>query len=579
MGSYEAINKYTIIVALSSLSDTGTADAIGFSSIDSENLMDASTVYYYNNSGTITAGNRSNVLISTYVLNHGNWASFAGANPGLTSKYQYPVIKEFGPTATNGFIKLVLNTDLGYELYPTYLAKQLKDGNVAFPPMLPKINTLKIDYSCKHKLLDTTDEFQFFYLHPFGTEQVKDATRKLISDYSTNTEGQMILGLKGLQKTEALSIFFCMHEGSNNINVQPLPVRWEYLNNNIWSSTGIQISKDSTNNLTQSGIVKFSLPLQAWHTSTILSPDLIWIRAVTSANSAAHPKFIEISTQVVEAEYENNGNDTERLAKPLAPNTIKKFYDKIDGIKKINQPYSSYGGKTTESNIHYYERVSERLRHKRRAWSIWDYERLILEEFTYVNIAKCISHTAPGGLPGCPADYTEYAPGFVLLLCLPYISAVQAGDLLKPRISTGQISEIKAYISKLSSPFAHIEVQNPLYEEVRLQVDVAFVSGVALGDVANEKTKLIEKIKAYLAPWIVNNRQVFDFGQRIYRSEIINFIEEQSNVDYVGQLRIFKRPEGGVEVEITDDYVACSAENVILTSASAHIIGDATGCS
>jgi hypothetical protein len=69
-------------------------------------------------------------------------------------------------------------------------------------------------------------------------------------------------------------------------------------------------------------------------------------------------------------------------------------------------PYPSFGGRVTEDNAEFYNRVSERLRHKDRAITIFDYERLVLESFPDIYRVKCIDHTDEG---------CELAPGHVLV--------------------------------------------------------------------------------------------------------------------------------------------------------------------
>src|SRR5690606_38307786 len=95
---------------------------------------------------------------------------------------------------------------------------------------------------------------------------------------------------------------------------------------------------------------------------------------------------------------------------PLPPGTISKLLLADPAVKKIEQPVTSSGGKTLEDDASWYRWVSERLRHKQRAVSPWDYERLILEAFPEIYKVKCIPHARPGN---------ELSPGHVMLVPVP----------------------------------------------------------------------------------------------------------------------------------------------------------------
>ena len=52
----------------------------------------------------------------------------------------------------------------------------------------------------------------------------------------------------------------------------------------------------------------------------------------------------------------------------------------------------SIGGRLTDTDPLFYQRSSERLRHKEKSISIWDYETLILDNFPEVFRVKCLNH-------------------------------------------------------------------------------------------------------------------------------------------------------------------------------------------
>jgi hypothetical protein len=70
-------------------------------------------------------------------------------------------------------------------------------------------------------------------------------------------------------------------------------------------------------------------------------------------------------------------------------------------------PYSSFGGRETEDTTEFYQRVSERLRHKERAITIFDYERLVLESFPEVYKVECVNPAGETEL--CDVQGTTFA--------------------------------------------------------------------------------------------------------------------------------------------------------------------------
>ena len=83
----------------------------------------------------------------------------------------------------------------------------------------------------------------------------------------------------------------------------------------------------------------------------------------------------------------------------------------------------------------FYGRVSERLRHKQRALTQWDYERIVLERFPEVYKAKCI----PAGLSGNGGQ-----PGRVGLVVIPDIRNRFPFDPFEPKAPSDLLADIEA---------------------------------------------------------------------------------------------------------------------------------------
>jgi hypothetical protein len=61
------------------------------------------------------------------------------------------------------------------------------------------------------------------------------------------------------------------------------------------------------------------------------------------------------------------------------------------------------------------------------------------------------------------------------------------------------------------------------------------------------KEQVREDIRKFLAPWAVGDYYKLTFGQCVYRSDIIQFLETREYVDFIGDLRMARtgnKPDG-----------------------------------
>ena len=137
----------------------------------------------------------------------------------------------------------------------------------------------------------------------------------------------------------------------------------------------------------------------------------------------------------------------------LCPRTaIKKFAPPIAGIAGVRQPYTSSGGRQAEEDALFYTRVSERLRHKQRALTAWDYERLVLGQFPDIYKVKCI----PASLAQDPDN-----PGSVRLVVIPDIRNKRPFDPFEPKASADMLANIKEFLADKLPVWAIAQCRQP----------------------------------------------------------------------------------------------------------------------
>ncbi len=214
--------------------------------------------------------------------------------------------------------------------------------------------------------------------------------------------------------------------------------------------------------------------------------------------------------------------------------------------------------------------MSERLRHKGRAITIFDYERLVLEQFPAIYKVKCINHTQQGN---------EFSPGHVRLIVVPDLRNKNAIDPLRPRTTVNTLKEIGRYISRLSSDFVTIEVDNPQYEEIKVSFNVAFHKGYDKGFYLNQ---LEQEIIRFLSPWLYDDVADISFGGRIHRTWILNHVEEQEYVDFVTDFRMDHLPDSSLKSDLKPELESgagssrLDVEQAVVQSSSTVLVSSKT---
>jgi hypothetical protein len=307
--------------------------------------------------------------------------------------------------------------------------------------------------------------------------------------------------------------------------------------------------------------------------NTIMPKDIHWIKASLGKNSRTASETTGIHTQAVSATFVmSETTDTARLASSMEAGKIEKLLVATPNIKGLTQPYQSFGGRLPEIEGSYYVRVSEQLRHKGRAIQKWDYERIILEEFPLIYKAKCINHSFQTDAKLYLND-VPYAPGYVILAVIPDLRRLKAGNSFEPKVPVSVLNKIDAYIAKRTSPFVRLRASNPRYEKIDFCITARFKPGV---DENYYKEKLKSEIREYLAPWAVGKYDKLTFGQCVYRSDIIRFIERTGYVDFIIDLKMKHDNEAG---PLTDRQRACPASpRSILIAGNIDIVIDPQRC-
>jgi hypothetical protein len=406
------------------------------------------------------------------------------------------------------------------------------------PPYTPKIKRLTVDYKTSVEVvLDDPAALagpeQLFHVRPFGSHRIvrEDgaAGYRFLPAYDDG--GELYIGLSGVAAPQRLTLLLQLAEGSADPDLPPAPVEWSYLAGDRWRTLHDgDVLRDTTRGLINSGILELSLPAAA--PSTQLPADRYWLRASVPYRTDSVCDVVAIRAQAVTATFVDAGDAPEHYDQPLPAGTIRGLVRHEPRLGGVEQPYTSFGGRPRERAEDFYTRVSERLRHKQRALTLWDYERLVLERFPQVYKVKCL----PADLGERPDD-----PGRVELVVIPDIRGKLPFDPFEPKAPADLLADVERHIAPRCPPFAAVRARNARFVAVKTRFGVRFRPG---RDPGFHLKLLSEELCRFLSPWAYDEAADVAIGGRIYASSVVNFVDSREYVDYVATIKLFRSLNG-----------------------------------
>lgn len=463
------------------------------------------------------------------------------------------------------------NRDFGHQEFPNrYSAVAIAIAGGATQtlpeqPYTPKVKSFSLDYTASVNIgfSSSQPQTQFFHIEPYGSFVAGRNTQPTVVPFLKN--GSLFIGLEKTNPPQNLSFLAQCVEGSGDADaaLTSNDIDWSYLVENDWRAFESKaVLGDETLGFQEPGIIRLSFS-KLGPTLTRMPKELTWVKAETSGNPEGAARLLQFSAQAVKATLVDIEKHPEHLDQALAADTISKMVEKTSAIKKIGQPFPSFDGVKGESQPKFYRRVSERLRHKHRAVTCWDYEHIVLQAFPELYKVKCLPHTGHHCTCGCGcSDTAEHSstcsannckPGDVSLVVIPNTNLRYSDDPFQPKASPALRQRIEAYLKKLTPYlFVKVHVLNPCYEPVVVKCKVAFRAGYDPGFYLDE---LNESLKKLLAPWAFIEGEDIAIGGQIFGSTIIKFIENQPYVDFLRdfQMKHFPCYPGIGEMCITNE--------------------------
>lgn len=517
-----------------------------------------------------------------------NWAA-REAQKRISEKPVYRPFRESSPVAKEGYLSFSL--EKGF-LHSTYRQKyvenilaaaiQRQSPVILNEPYTPTIQSISLSYTAHADDVVLSSEevsefantdLQFFHISYFGQMRehgyqrrqfdfLTDKDVRLLPGYEN--EGELLIGLSSLSGRESVSMLFQVAEGSADPDLDRAEIQWSVLCDNHWKPLGTRdVVHDTTNQLLTSGTITFIIPSEATTANTILPAGLLWIKGGIRQQVTAACQLVDVASNAVEVLLLERRDESQVVPASLEKGKISKLLNGHAAVKTVAQPYASFGGRAPETDASFSTRVSERLRHKNRCITPWDYERIVLEDFPSVHQVKCVPHARQG---------SWLAPGHVLIAVVPDLRNKNSPYSLQPKVDSNTISTIKDRVLARTGSQVEVEVTNPRYRRVQVEFKVKFLAGYEFNYYSGELNK---KVIQFLSPWAFDTGKDPVFGGRIYKSVILDFIEEVEQVDYVTDFKMFWFPDvTGTRVGDVNE-VQPGTPDSILVSAESHGIMEA----
>ncbi len=510
-------------------------------------------------------------------------------SPALSFRAQFKLprfktIRALRPNTRDGFLRLQLNHSFLHHRYSNLLASTLihnaneseasKHRDLPNAPYTPEISDFSLGYTAESETLDPRKtkaedfearEIRFYHLGAFGQKEVHGHLTNSPSFPllpARDFQGQLIIGIDRLAAKQSINLLVQVEDGSAHPDASRAEIKWSALASNLW----IPLPKDnllfdSTNGFQSSGIVQLIVPAEANTQNTWLEPGTLWLKAEVKDHTDGVCRLRDLRLNAIPVTL-STPLSAAHLDTSLPAASIDTQTSPIRGIKEVQQPFDSFGGAGPETDSSFRRRSSERLRHRGRAVTAWDFERLVLQKFPKTYRVQCLTHTNTS---------LETEPGAVTLVVLPDTRGMDAAASLQPKVDAATLATINDYLETLSSPFATARAINPSYEALTLKFKVGFRNQYPF---PTYKRVLNEALVKHLAPWSGDADTIPDFNGSLYRSALIAFIDNLEYVDYVTDFQL-SHPHLNPSNAKSNQAVTASKPGTLLTSVANHDIEDA----
>jgi hypothetical protein len=230
------------------------------------------------------------------------------------------------------------------------------------------------------------------------------------------------------------------------------------------------------------------------------------------------------------------GEAAARVALPLA---VKELKSSLPYVEKVFNVEAATGGSNPWDLRKIFEFGPQLLKNKGRAVSAEDFEWMVLQQFSQVARAKCLSTRAPG--PGG----LVMKPGAVTLVVVPRSSTRE------PRPSSALLKQIADFLADqcLGSIVAEVHALGPGFYPIAVD---ARVRAREPGESSEVERRAVRALEDFFHPLTGGEQGTgWPFGRDVQVSEVFAVLQRVEGVDYVESVSL-SRGKGGEPIGKND---------------------------
>ncbi len=453
-----------------------------------------------------------------------------------------------------GFFRLQLDcppTAFGHALYPHLLSDRLTrnsrikraENKLPLPnePYTPRLEQISVSYAAQERITPQKNHSaaahgsQLLHLCPFGPQPLRHSGAQqrhcLLAAWPGGA--QLYIGLGGGAPEGTLSLLFQLQADAAAESLdRPRPhLQWAAWCGWQWRSLEPhRLLMDSTQGLLRTGIMRLDLPEgmtpDCPEVRTAEPRPLLWLRLSATGDLDLLAPVQGIWAQAVSAQrwHQATPQAPDDTLQILPANSIQAVQPAIAGLANVLQPLASFALVQAENESRMRSRAAERLRHRDRAITPWDMERLVLQAFPEVQRAKCL----PRGTPA--QGYQQ-----VLLVVVPALLPGAEIDATQAyRLDAATLDAIAQFVLQRAVPTLRLLVRNAVYDRIQVRCTLKLKAGVPSGE---RLRALNQALRDYLSPWRPGGITArFDWTLRA--DEVEAYLRAQPGVDSVGEVSL-----------------------------------------
>jgi hypothetical protein len=335
---------------------------------------------------------------------------------------------------------------------------------------------------------------------------------------SLKYDAVLFLEVNNLISGSQVSVLFEVNQSAHSNREEKIHLSYFYLNQYGWQN--LIVLNDQTNNLKCSGIITFEVSADIDEPHFQMPSNSNWFALTLTGNPALIGKISLVKTNGIQVERTATSLSNTSGLPQLAANQISAPMVAIPELATIIQPFASFGGKSSETDLSMNMRVANQLKIKNRPLTANDFNRIIRQNFDTIFYSK-VTH--------------DRANRMVNISLVKKVSNEYASNAFLPRVSDCELDQISSSLRE-ESAIHRLEIKNfeikyiKVYATVYIQPEYD-INGVSM--------RITQALKVFLSPWITTNQEQIHIDSGVTDSEVAAFLTGFDEVSGVENISFF----------------------------------------